>query len=194
MCCCCLKNIISENLLRKAKKLNRWGTTVTMLFSYGLSRLIWIQNTLLTMDSPFSFCDWSITSFVFSSPIVLPSFAIASTVNSDDSSAFYCYIEQPFGIEVHIHKCISALHEIRYLCGAKDEVCNSASLVSPNGIVNIMGPMIHPAHWCRWFSPTQLLFSSPAPRCLNRKCICTHLCAHGRAGLKTRYAHAYCYI
>ncbi len=108
----------------RPKKLNRWGTTVTMLFSCGLSRLIWNQNTLLTMDSPFSFCDWSITSFVFSSPIVLPSFAIASTVNSDDSSAFYCYIEQPFGIEVHIHKCISALHEIRYLCGAKDEVCN----------------------------------------------------------------------
>ncbi len=29
------------------------------------------------------------------------------------------------------------------------------------------------------FSPTQFSFSHPALRCLNRKCICAHLCAHG---------------
>ncbi len=43
------------------------------------------------------------------------------------------------------------------------------------------------------FSPTQLSFSRPAPRCLNSKCTCTHLCAHGRAGLKTRCVQTCCW-
>ncbi len=43
------------------------------------------------------------------------------------------------------------------------------------------------------FSPTQLSFSRPAPRCLNSKCICVHLCAHERAGLKTRCVQAHCW-
>ncbi len=45
------------------------------------------------------------------------------------------------------------------------------------------------------FSPTQLSFSHPVPYCLINKCTCTHLFAHGHAGLKTRsvLAHCYCY-
>ncbi len=39
----------------------------------------------------------------------------------------------------------------------------------------------------------QLSFSRPAPRCLNSKCICAHLCAHGRAGLKTRCVQVHCW-
>ncbi len=34
------------------------------------------------------------------------------------------------------------------------------------------------------FSLTQFSFSHHAPRCLNSKCICAHLCAHRCAGLK----------
>ncbi len=43
------------------------------------------------------------------------------------------------------------------------------------------------------FSPMQLSFSHPVPRCLNSKCIRAHLCAHGRAGLKTRCVQAHCW-
>ncbi len=46
-----------------------------------------------------------------------------------------------------------------------------------------MGPIIQPAKCSESvfasFSPTQFSFSRPALRCLNRKCICAHLCAHG---------------
>ncbi len=43
------------------------------------------------------------------------------------------------------------------------------------------------------FSPMQLLFSRLAPRCLNSKCICAHLCTHERSGLKTRCVQAHCW-
>ncbi len=52
----------------------------------------------------------------------------------------------------------------------------------------IQGPIIHLAQ-CGTrvfasFSLTQFSFSHPVPRYLNSKCICAHLCAHGRASLK----------
>ncbi len=37
-------------------------------------------------------------------------------------------------------------------------------------------------------------FAAPVPCCINSKCICAHLCAHGRAGLKTRCVQAHCYF
>ncbi len=61
-----------------------------------------------------------------------------------------------------------------------------------NTAFDIKGPIIYPAQ-CgarsgasvfASFSPTQFSFSHPALRCLNSKCICAHLCTHGRAGLK----------
>ncbi len=36
------------------------------------------------------------------------------------------------------------------------------------------------------FIPTQFSFSRPSSRCLNIKCICTHLCAHGGCCSKKR--------
>ena len=64
------------------------------------------------------------------------------------------------------------------------------------------GPIIHPAQ-CdarrsasvfASFSPAPFAFSRPAPRRLISKCICAHLCAHGRAGLKKRCVQAHCYF
>ncbi len=43
------------------------------------------------------------------------------------------------------------------------------------------------------FSPMQLWFSPPRPGCLNSKCICTHLCAHVRAGLRTMRVWVHCW-
>ncbi len=35
--------------------------------------------------------------------------------------------------------------------------------------------------------------SSHVPCCLNSKCICAHMCTHGRAGLKERCVQVYCW-
>ncbi len=82
-------------------------------------------------------------------------------------------------------------------CSKNDQVMN----ISTSQCKETKGPIIHTVQSgtrCRTsvfasFSLTQFSFSHPVPCCLDSKCICTHLCAHRHAGLKTRCVQAHCW-
>ncbi len=52
---------------------------------------------------------------------------------------------------------------------------------------------MHPAQCgASVFASFSLKFSRLVPCCLNSKCICAYLCAHGHAGLKERCVQVHC--
>ncbi len=66
---------------------------------------------------------------------------------------------------------------------------NTHNTTKQKGPLHTLGAR-HGASVFAGFSPTQFSFSRSVPRCLNSKCICAHLCTHGRAGLKMRCVQA----